>query len=129
MNAKTLTRLSPPLMQFNLSPWTYRVRLCPGPLMRDGEPMEAITHEHDILIAGDLIPAERVEALVDQFRWLREKHHGPLCPEGIPSFVVSVLRQLNAQGGEAMLSRPRSAAAPAPAPAPGYDCQRQRRAA
>ena len=80
--------------------------------------------------APRLPPTLSPEPLGSTLTWrLREKHYGQLRPEGIPSFVVSVMRQLNAQGGEAMLSRPRSAAAPAPAPAPGYDCQRQRRAA
>lgn len=96
---------SAPALMFDLHPWPYAVRACAGPLLEDGVEVAAITHRGEVLLSGVLTPDERVEALIDQLRRLWEKHHGPLTLEGLPSFVVDLMRQLNAQGGEAALLR------------------------
>ena len=95
----------PPAMKFNLHPWIYRVRICPGPLAQDGAPVAATAHGREILLCGTLKPHERTEVLIDQLRRLREMHHGAMPAEGIASFVADVMRQLLAQGGEAALMR------------------------
>ena len=92
-------------MVFNLHPWKYRVRVCPGPLLHEGKPVAATVCGREILLCGTLKPHERTEALIDQLRRLREKHHGAIPPEGVASFVADVMRQLLAQGGEATLMR------------------------
>jgi hypothetical protein len=92
-------------MRFNLHPWKYRVRVCPGPLVQDDVAVAATSHGREILLCGTLKPHERTEALIDQLRRLREKHHGPIAPEGVASFVADVMRQLLRQGGEAALKR------------------------
>lgn len=92
-------------MIFNLHPWRYRVRVCPGPLLKDGEPVVAMVHAREILLCGTLVARERLEYLLDQLRKLREHHHGPLSPEYLPSFTADVMRQLLGQGGEPALMR------------------------
>lgn len=92
-------------MQFNLHPWRYRVRVCPGPLSRDGDPVGAVAHDTDILLSGTLKPRERLEVLLDLLRRLREQHHGRLPRAGLPGFIADVMRQLLSQGGEPALLR------------------------
>lgn len=92
-------------MIFNLHPWKYRVRVCPGPLLEDGEEVLATTHGRDILIAGDVAPTDRLGVLIDQLRRLRVRRHGAMDAEGVNGFTADVTRQLNAQGGEGALLR------------------------
>jgi len=92
-------------VQFNLHPWRYRVRICPGPLRKDGEPVVGLVHAREILLCGTLVARERLEVLLDQLRKLREHHHGPLAPEYLPSFMADMMRQLLSQGGEPALAR------------------------
>jgi hypothetical protein len=87
-------------IRFDLHPRVYRVTLCPGPLLHDGEEVLATTHEGEILIAGDVEPAGRLEVLIDQLRRLRQRHHGAMDATGVNGFTADVIRQLAAQGGE-----------------------------
>ena len=86
-------------MHFDVGPWRYHVRVCPGPLLRDGQEVDAITDGREILLCGLTRPRHRIEAVVDQLRHLHVRHHGPLTAEGFATFVVSVMRQLLHQGG------------------------------
>ena len=102
-----ITEPAPPkAMRFNLHPWKYRVRICPGPLVVDGVDVAGMTHRREILISGTLGPhGDRLEVLIDQLRRTHAMHYGPLNPEGIASFFADVMRQLLAQGGEQALRR------------------------
>lgn len=92
-------------MQFNLHPWRYRVRICPGPLSENGEPVRAKTHGREILLCGTLAAADRYEPLLDQLRVLREHHHGPLTSKALPSFIADVTSQIMTQGGPPAIMR------------------------
>jgi hypothetical protein len=92
-------------LQFNLHPRRYGVRICPGPLRRDGEELEAITHSSEILLSGEVAPIERSEVLFDQLLFLREKHQGEPSRRALASFMVDAMRQLLSQGGEPALMR------------------------
>lgn len=89
----------------DLHPWTYRVVICPGPLVDDGEPASATTLGREILIAGDVDPCDRLEALADQFRRLRVQRHGQLDNQGVTGCMADFARQLITQGGTAALEQ------------------------
>lgn len=92
-------------MFFNLHPWKYRVRVCPGPLLEDGAEVWATVHGRDILISGAVPPPDRLESLIHQLRRLRERHHGSIDEQGMIGFTADVHRQLLSQGGEGALMR------------------------
>lgn len=92
-------------MQIDIHPWRYHVRVCPGPLYRDGVEIDAITHGREILLSGEIKSRHRIEALLDQLYHLHLRHRGPFTPESFAGFVTSVMRQLLHQGGEPALRR------------------------
>lgn len=100
---------------FDMHPWRYMVRVCPGPLARDGVGAAALTHKRVIYLAGDMEPGARWDALLDQLSRLREKHHGRLDRRGVAGFTADVMRQMLAQGGEPALKRLRPVGADVPA--------------
>jgi hypothetical protein len=92
-------------MRFRVGPRVYRVSVCVGALLEDGEPVDAITHDRTILICGLLDPRDRIGALLDQLRRAHEHHYGPLGGVAVASFTTDVMRQLRAQGDEPRLVR------------------------
>jgi hypothetical protein len=79
----------------------YRVVVCPGRLYEDGAEIWATLFRDELLISGDVPPGQRLESVFDQLWRLWERHHGELGRlEGGPTFVITVMRQLLAQGGE-----------------------------
>lgn len=92
-------------MKFRVGPWLYRVRICPGPLIAEGAPADAMTHERTILLCGTLNPRHRLKPLLDQLRRIHETHYGYLQGDGVTTFTADVLRQLRAQGDEPTLMR------------------------
>lgn len=95
-------------MRFNLHPGLYTVTVCPGPLYDDGQAMATI-HGREILLAGDMPPHDRLEAVVDQLIVAREWHHGEMGRRSLRAFIVEIHRQLVGQGGEPALMRLRPA--------------------
>lgn len=96
-------------MRFRIGPSTYRVRICRGQLIEEGEPVDAITHDGVILVCGLLNVRRRLKPLIDQLRRVQELEYGALRGEAIASFAADVFKQLNAQGGELALARLTSA--------------------
>lgn len=93
-------------MKFRIESKVITIGVCPGPLLRDGEPRGAVLHGRELLIAGDVVPADRLTVLVDQLRMLWEANAGVAMPStAVASFFVNVHRQLLAQGGEPTLMR------------------------
>lgn len=92
-------------MQFRVGNRWYRVRICPGPLIVDGEPVEAQTHEDVILLCGLMGPRERIRALIDQLRRLHELSYGLLADESVTTFALAMVRRFGEQGGERRLIR------------------------
>lgn len=82
----------------------YRVAVCPGPLLRDGERRGAVVHGRDLLIAGDVDPRDRLVVLLDQARMLWECQLGtPLASTTFATYAADLHRQLSRYGGEAAL--------------------------
>lgn len=92
-------------MKLRIGPSTYRVEITPGALYRDGIERGAVMHDRTILLSGAADVRDRLEMLFDQARMLWAGHFGPIYPEGIAGFLVTMTRQLRKQGGEKALRR------------------------
>lgn len=93
-------------MKFRIGPFTYPVRITPGPIRDEGGDISAVTHSFTILIAGDIPQNERLEALIDQLWRIHQQHYGLAAqPSAVATFTIDTMRQLRAQGGEATLAR------------------------
>lgn len=92
-------------MRFRIGPSTYRVRICPGQLVWEDEPVDAVTHNGVILICGLLNARRRLQPLLEQLRHMHALHYGALHDEAIASWAADMFKQLAAHGGELALSR------------------------
>lgn len=92
-------------MKFDLHPVVYTVTVTPGRLLDEGRESSATIHDREILLAGDIKPHDRLEALIDQLIRAREWHHGRLTRRALRGFVADLLVQLADQGGPAAVER------------------------
>lgn len=92
-------------MKFHIGNIPYRVEICPGPLIVEGESAAGMSHGDVILLCGTLDPRRRLGVLIHQLYGLQWAYYGHLTALANAKLTAQFLRRLEGQGGERALMR------------------------